>query len=221
MRRLTLMAFLIAAMVAAVGVQAGSASAQSATPVAHPGGPYHGFVGVPVQMSGTASLGYDLRFTWSFGDGTGSVGPVVSKVYTAPGVYTVTLSVIDVNGGVASASTTATISLGSVLCPVGVGGVCGVPAAGVSVPTGCVLTSSGLVCGTGVVTSGCYLSIFGTVVCGGVAGTTGLAGCVISSGGLICPGAWFGYTGTVAGALSCPYAYYSGYTVPWCFIPYR
>jgi PKD repeat protein len=82
-------------------------------PVANPGGPYSGFVGVPVQFNGSGSSDPDgdpLTFSWQFGDrGTGSrVNP--THIYSNAGTYTVTLRVEDGRGGSNTAQTTAQIN---------------------------------------------------------------------------------------------------------------
>jgi PKD repeat protein len=56
----------------------------------------------PVTFDGTASNdpdGYDLTYTWTFGDGTSGTGAVVNHVFAKSGKYTVTLTVDDGLGG--------------------------------------------------------------------------------------------------------------------------
>jgi hypothetical protein len=210
MRRFVVMAFMVAAMVAAVGFGTGSASAQSAPPVANPGGPYVGVVGQPITISGAASTGTNLSFTWSFCDGTTATGAVITKSFGVVGACTVTLTVS--SGGLSSsASTTANIGgfAGGVYYPYGFGGiyggVYGTAFPGVVsavVPNGCVLTSAGYICGTGAITSGCFVGITGTV-CSGAVGSLGF-NCGIN--GVNC-GAFFngfnGFAGT-GSAVYCP-----------------
>lgn len=71
-------------------------------PVAIPGGPYSGNVGVPVAFDGTASTDPDgdvLTYAWDFdasdGVGTDATGPTVSHAYGVAGTFTVTLTVTD------------------------------------------------------------------------------------------------------------------------------
>lgn len=197
MRRVLVLAFMIATAVAAVGIGVRSADAQIALPVANPGGPYTGVVGVPITMSGAASTGVNLTFSWSFGDGTTGVGPVVSKVYSAPGVYTVTLTVADAFGQVSSASTTATVTLGP-----GAGPFCG----GSLWDLAC--TSTPVV---PPFTAGCFLTSAG-VVCPGQFAPS----CFLTSAGVVCPGGTIG----VPGFLPFIGGFFSGTTTgPWCWRP--
>jgi heat shock protein HslJ len=48
-------------------------------------------------------------YTWNFGDGTISEGVLVEHVFVAPGVYTVTLTVVDFNGQTSEDTVTITI----------------------------------------------------------------------------------------------------------------
>ena len=86
-------------------------------PVANPGGPYSGVVGLPISFNGSASSdpdGNTLTYTWDFGDGMTGTGPMSAHSYAAGGSYAVTLTVTD-NGTPAlsnAATTTATISQG-------------------------------------------------------------------------------------------------------------
>ncbi len=83
-------------------------------PVANAGGPYTGIVGQPVQFDGSKSSDPDgtiAAYLWNFGVsgvGSGLVNPV--KTYTAPGTYTVTLTVTDDKGATNTVTTTATIT---------------------------------------------------------------------------------------------------------------
>lgn len=81
-------------------------------PVARPGGPYSGTAGTSIRFDGSASSdpnGTITAYAWTFGDGTTGTGATPSKVYSAAGSYTVTLTVTDNQGATNSASTTAVI----------------------------------------------------------------------------------------------------------------
>ena len=53
-----------------------------------------------------------VGYAWTFGDGTTGTGPVVSKTYTAPGNYQVTLTVTDNRGGIATKTSTVWVTPG-------------------------------------------------------------------------------------------------------------
>ena len=83
-------------------------------PVATPGGPYTGVVGVPVQFDGSGSSDPDgdpITFNWDFGDSATSSGATPVHTYSSPGLYAVTLTVQDGKGGSGSAQTTANITI--------------------------------------------------------------------------------------------------------------
>lgn len=88
-------------------------------PVAMPGGPYSGYVNVPLTFDGSASYDSDggaiASYTWDFGDGNTGEGMVTQHTYTMEGTYTVSLMVVDDEGASNTASTTAAISGSSVL----------------------------------------------------------------------------------------------------------
>jgi hypothetical protein len=70
-------------------------------PVADAGGPYQGFVGVPIQFDGTSSsdpLGSPLAYAWDFGDGESATGPQPAHAYLAEGTYQVLLTVTNNRG---------------------------------------------------------------------------------------------------------------------------
>lgn len=82
-------------------------------PVANPGGPYTGFVGIPVQFNGSGSSDPDgdpITYNWQFGDGGTGSGVNPTHIYSNPGTYTVTLRVEDGRGGSNTAQTTAQIA---------------------------------------------------------------------------------------------------------------
>jgi PKD repeat protein len=82
-------------------------------PIANPGGPYSGFVGIPVQFNGSGSSDPDgdpLTFSWHFGDAGSGSGVSPTHTYSSPGTYTVTLKVEDGKGGTNTAQTTAQIN---------------------------------------------------------------------------------------------------------------
>jgi parallel beta-helix repeat protein len=84
-------------------------------PVANVGGPYQGIVNKAITFNGLKS--YDevgsVSGYWDFGDKSNGTGLAPSHVYTAPGTYTVTLTVTDGDGQSSIASTLAVITLSS------------------------------------------------------------------------------------------------------------
>jgi PKD repeat protein len=82
-------------------------------PIANPGGPYAGFIGVPVHFNGSGSYDPDgdpITFNWDFGDGASGSGVTPVHTYSSTGLYIVTLTVQDSKGGSGSAQTTAQIN---------------------------------------------------------------------------------------------------------------
>ncbi|TMQ56634.1 MAG: PKD domain-containing protein, partial [Candidatus Eisenbacteria bacterium] len=80
-------------------------------PVADAGGPYQGFVNVPIEFNGSRSFdpnGGPLTFAWDFGDGATAVGVMPNHSYAALGTYRVTLTVTG-DCGASVDSTTAEI----------------------------------------------------------------------------------------------------------------
>ena len=73
-------------------------------PSANAGGPYTGSVGKPVQFNGSGNDpdSNPITFAWTFGDGGTGSGPSPTHTYSAPGAYTVTLSVTDTFGATRS-----------------------------------------------------------------------------------------------------------------------
>jgi PKD repeat protein len=94
----------------------GSVAVQIITaPVAHPGGPYTGKVGVAVSFDGSASTappGQALGFTWNFGDGSTASGATPTHTYATAGTFNVSLTVTDDTAGTSTGTTTATITAG-------------------------------------------------------------------------------------------------------------
>ena len=82
-------------------------------PTANAGGPYSGFVGVPVMFNGSGSTDPDggtLAYAWNFGDGSAGTGATPSHTYAAAGSYLVTLRVTTSCGRFADAAATANIT---------------------------------------------------------------------------------------------------------------
>jgi PKD repeat protein len=82
-------------------------------PSANAGGPYSGFVGVPVMFNGSGSSdpdGGSLSYAWNFGDGNAGTGVTPSHTYAAAGSYLVTLRVTNSCGRFADAAATANIT---------------------------------------------------------------------------------------------------------------
>jgi len=81
-------------------------------PFASIGGPYHGNVNETIKFDG--SLSYDEEGTivgyWNFGDNLSGTGLLPTHMYSTPGTYTVTLTVVDEEGESTTASTSAIIT---------------------------------------------------------------------------------------------------------------
>lgn len=88
-------------------------------PVAVPGGPYAGSVGVPLTFDGSGSYDSDggamVSWEWDFGDGAAASGAIVQHAYAVAGAYTVTLTVTDDEGASTVQTTTATIAAEALL----------------------------------------------------------------------------------------------------------
>jgi parallel beta-helix repeat protein len=82
-------------------------------PVANPGGPYESMLNQSVSFNGSNSIDPDgtiIFYRWNFGDGSSQILDKTPKhFYNDPGVYTVTLTVVDDDGRSSMANTTATI----------------------------------------------------------------------------------------------------------------
>ena len=73
--------------------------------------PEEGMAGEVVIFDGSDSTpaGWLGGYTWNFGDGTISEGVLVEHVFVDPGVYTVTLTVVDFYGQTSVDTVTITI----------------------------------------------------------------------------------------------------------------
>lgn len=91
-------------------------TAGNQAPVAALGGPYTGYVGIPIAMDASGSHDPDgdaLQYTWNFGNGVQTTGgAVTTHAYLTAGQFTVTVTAKDPGGLTGSASTTVTV-LGS------------------------------------------------------------------------------------------------------------
>ena len=84
-------------------------------PVADPGGPYTGLVGIELAFDGSGSYDPDggviTAYDWEFGDGNTGTGATPTHTYNADGTYTVTLTVVDDEGAQSAATTTVVINV--------------------------------------------------------------------------------------------------------------
>lgn len=82
-------------------------------PVANPGGPYVTKLNQSITFDGSQSMDPDgtiIFYRWNFGDGSSQILDKTPKhTYSDPGVYRVTLTVVDNDGRSSMANTTATI----------------------------------------------------------------------------------------------------------------
>jgi PKD repeat protein len=82
-------------------------------PNADAGGPYTGYVNIPVQLDGSGSSDPDgtiESYDWDFGDGVSGTGEKPVHTYISEGEYTVKLTVTDDEEATGTSSTTITIS---------------------------------------------------------------------------------------------------------------
>ncbi|MGB5474072.1 MAG: PKD domain-containing protein [Gammaproteobacteria bacterium] len=79
-------------------------------PIADPNGPYNGTEGVALTLNGSASFDPDggniTAYDWNFGDGNTGTGATPTHTYAAPGLYTVSLVVVDDEGAQSAPATT-------------------------------------------------------------------------------------------------------------------
>ncbi|RIJ51508.1 PKD domain-containing protein [Clavibacter lycopersici] len=74
---------------------------------------------VSVDASASADAeGPIASYAWDFGDGTTAVGRTATRVYAAPGTYTVALKVTDGAGAIATSTATVTIAAAPVAAPI-------------------------------------------------------------------------------------------------------
>jgi hypothetical protein len=102
-------AFAWALVAAAVAASLVIVRAEAAGPSVTAGGPYSGEAGRPVQFAATTDVSAISAVYWEFGDGSSDRGLLATKIFDAPGVYDVTITVKDEAGRVYTAVTTATI----------------------------------------------------------------------------------------------------------------
>jgi PKD repeat protein len=89
-----------------------SGSSTNLPPICDAGGPYTGYVGYLVAMTGAGSSDPDgsiVTHHWDFGDGQTAFGVMVNHPYDTPGSYIVTLTVIDNHGATRNCATIAEI----------------------------------------------------------------------------------------------------------------
>ena len=85
----------------------------NAVPIAEANGPYIGAKGASIAFDSSGSYDPDgtiSSYIWDFGDGSGGTGASLIHVYNCPGVYTITLSVIDDDGDVDTDTATVTVT---------------------------------------------------------------------------------------------------------------
>jgi chitinase len=82
-------------------------------PIANANGPYQTVLGSSIQFSSNGSNDPDgsiTQYLWEFGDGSSSTAAQASHVYSAIGLYNVTLTVTDNSGSSNSSQTTANVT---------------------------------------------------------------------------------------------------------------
>jgi hypothetical protein len=73
--------------------------------------PDHPLIGETLSMTAQDLAGVNLSYSWDFGDGTQTTGPLVDHAYSASGAYTITLMATDAMGQVGQATASVTIYL--------------------------------------------------------------------------------------------------------------
>ena len=103
-------------VVDSAGNTANDSTTATITPlIVHTNGPYRGVTGQPVRFTGFVDGGFpQYIWSWDFGDGNTSQDQNPAYTYHSVGTYTVTLTVVDSEGNIASDTTTAAIELGEV-----------------------------------------------------------------------------------------------------------
>jgi len=96
---------------AACGLIFANPSNTNNTLSANAGGPYNGYTNEALTLDASLSTGAIVRYSWDFGDGTtmDSSTPVIQHAYNHVNIYTVKLTVYDMNGASSIALTTAKI----------------------------------------------------------------------------------------------------------------
>ena len=83
-------------------------------PIADPGGPYSSIIGEEIIFDGSNSSDPDGKidfYRWSFGDGSSQILAISpTHIYSNPGTYTVTLTVVDNHGRSSTETSTITVS---------------------------------------------------------------------------------------------------------------
>jgi len=89
-----------------------SGNLENQAPSVNPGGPYTGKVNEAILFNGTRSNDEEGAISgyWTFGDGTSASGLTATHMYTAPGTYTVVLTITDEDEASSMATTTVTIT---------------------------------------------------------------------------------------------------------------
>ena len=87
-------------------------SINTLTPIAMTNGPYEGIISQTIEFDGSASHDPDgilISYKWTFGDGTTAEEKTTTHSYNHPGIYEISLTVIDNFGIKNTTLTTATI----------------------------------------------------------------------------------------------------------------
>jgi PKD repeat protein/uncharacterized protein YgiM (DUF1202 family) len=99
----------------ATGLDTTQVQVRNAPPTANAGGPYSGQAGSPISMAGAAvdpssADQAGLTYVWDFGDGGQANGSSVSHTYAQPGLYPLSLTVTDKDGGQGQATSQVQVS---------------------------------------------------------------------------------------------------------------